>query len=247
MKTRLLFSAFAILFFTGCLVGYLLFNAAPKIQLHAASTFATANISDAKLATTLGLQQEAVINTQANAAKTAVISSNRNSQNNSSAIKSVENKSSVTSTDKSNRTPEAEKAGANKEFQPIGNEEARKIIPAPFNYALTIFKDNDRKTYKLFADTELSDDWDLNTQGKLIDAIYSSPYASALTLDSVSCKAHICELRIFATNNTAWPKIYGEMSTQPWWEFGNNFSVYEFSMRDETHVKFIYFVLLVRK
>jgi len=141
---------------------------------------------------------------------------------------------------------EAEKQTENKNQKSISDEEAKKVIPYPFVHALSIFEPEDRINYQKFSDANESDDWDLKMQAQLIDAIYSNPQSPALTLDSVSCKAHICELRIFAINNTAWPLVFADMQLTPWWSFKNSFSIYEFGIQENFKIKTIYFVLLMR-
>ncbi|GGY82878.1 hypothetical protein GCM10011613_29650 [Cellvibrio zantedeschiae] len=128
----------------------------------------------------------------------------------------------------------------------ITDEEAKKVIPHPFNLALGIFKDNDRSTYREFSDAELSDDWDLTMQGQLVDAIYSHPYSNALKIDSIACKAHICEIRLLATNTSAWPLIFADLRQQYWWSFGNNYSIYEFGITQDSRIQTVYFILLVK-
>ena len=59
-------------------------------------------------------------------------------------------------------------------------------------------------------------------QGQLVDAIYSHPYANALKIDSVVCRAHICEIRLLAKNTTAWPMIFADIRQQPWWNLATN-------------------------
>lgn len=128
----------------------------------------------------------------------------------------------------------------------ISDADAKKVIPYPFNLALGIFQENDRERYKEFSDAQLSDDWDITMQGQLVDAIYSHPLANALTIDSVSCKAHICELRLLATNTKTWPLVYADLRQQPWWAFGNNYSTYEFGIKQDTQIKTVYFILLYK-
>lgn len=133
-----------------------------------------------------------------------------------------------------------------KQPEKITDEDAKKVIPAPFNLALGIFQDNDRERYKEFSDTQLADDWDITMQAQLVDAIYSHPNGNALSIDSVSCKAHICELRVLATNSNTWPVVLADLRVQPWWDFGNNISIYEFGIKQDTQIKTVYFILLYK-
>jgi len=128
----------------------------------------------------------------------------------------------------------------------ITDEDAKKVIPTPFNLALGIFQENDRERYKEFSDAQLADDWDITMQAQLVDAIYSHPNANALTIDSVSCKAHLCELRVLATNSKTWPVVLADLRVQPWWDFGNNISIYEFGIKQDTQIKTVYFILLYK-
>lgn len=128
----------------------------------------------------------------------------------------------------------------------ISDADAKKVIPYPFNLALGIFQENDRERYKEFSEAQLSDDWDMTMQGQLVDAIYSHPLANALTIDSVSCKAHICELRLLASNTKTWPLVYADLRQQPWWAFSNNHSTYEFGIKQDAQIKTVYFILLYK-
>lgn len=151
---------------------------------------------------------------------------------------SSNNNATSSNTQEANPTP--------KVVEKITDEDAKRFIPYPFNLALGIFKENDRERYKEFSDTQLSDDWDLTMQGQLVDAIYSHPYANALKVDSIACKAHICEIRLLATNASAWPLVFTDLRQQPWWQFGNNYSTYEFGIKQDSRIQTVYFILLTK-
>lgn len=111
-------------------------------------------------------------------------------------------------------------SAANKYPDEISDEEIDKAIPAPFNQSLKNRHGDLRGKYKDFAATNQQQDWDRNIQNKLTDAILSSPYAKFLTIESLQCKANLCEIRLYETKEGAWSVIMAEMRLQEWWDFG---------------------------
>lgn len=129
---------------------------------------------------------------------------------------------------------------------PISDEAIDKALPAPFNEVMKANHGHDREIYKQFSEAPSSQDWDIKMQNKLNDAILSSPYANALTIDSILCKGNICEVRVFEFKNGVWPLIMAEMKFQTWWEFGAN-SNYGFAMMKDSKLVTGNLALFVRE
>lgn len=126
----------------------------------------------------------------------------------------------------------------------ISDEEIDKLIPAPFNQSLKNNHSPLREKYKDFAATNQQQDWDRNTQNKLTDAILSNPYAKFLTIESLQCKANLCEIRLYETKNGVWSLIQSEMRLQDWWDFGTSSSS---GFNTNTPSVLGYYVLLQRR
>lgn len=103
----------------------------------------------------------------------------------------------------------------------ITDEEIDRVLPAPFNKSLKNNHGELREKYKEFAETSTSNDWDTNMQHKLTDFILSRPYAKFISVESLACKAGLCEIRLFESKNGAWQFILSEMALQDWWDFGS--------------------------
>ncbi len=133
---------------------------------------------------------------------------------------------------------------ANKYPNEISDEDIDKVIPAPFNQSLKNRHGDLREKYKDFAATNQQQDWDRNIQNKLTDAILSSPYEKFLNIESLQCKANLCEIRLYETKNGVWSLIQAEMRLQDWWDFGTSSSS---GFNTNTPSVLGYYVLLQRR
>ncbi len=140
--------------------------------------------------------------------------------------------------------PDANNTAANKYPNEISDEDIDKVIPAPFNQSLKNRHGDLREKYKDFAATNQQQDWDRNIQNKLTDAILSSPYAKFLNIESLQCKANLCEIRLYETKNGVWSLIQAEMRLQDWWDFGTSSSS---GFNTNTPSVLGYYVLLQRR
>jgi len=102
----------------------------------------------------------------------------------------------------------------------ISDEDIDKVLPAPFNQALKNRHGDLREKYKDFAASSQPSDWDKEMQNKLSDAIFGSPYAKFINLESLQCKVNLCEIRLYETKEGVWSLIMAEMRLQDWWSFG---------------------------
>ncbi len=123
------------------------------------------------------------------------------------------------------------------------DEEIDAAIPAPFNNSLKRTHGPLRVKYKDFIGASQPANWDMMMQNKISDALFSNPYAKFIQLESLQCKANLCEIRLYESKNGVWSFILSEMRLQDWWEFGGTHS----SGSSDTEGKHIYFVLLARK
>lgn len=102
----------------------------------------------------------------------------------------------------------------------ITDAEIDKAIPAPFNDALKSSHGGVREKYRDFVAATQPQSWDSNIQNKISDYILSSPYAKFITLDSLLCKANLCEIRLYESKSHVWSLMMAEMSLQDWWDIG---------------------------
>jgi hypothetical protein len=136
--------------------------------------------------------------------------SNQKSENGSSSIQSSVSDEKVVEK-KSSQYPNE-----------ITDEEIDKILPPPFNQKLKNNHGYIREKYREFADATEQKEFDINIQNKLTDAISSNPYSKFLNIESLVCKANICEIRLYETKRGVWSYIQAEMHLQDWWPFGNS-------------------------
>jgi len=144
----------------------------------------------------------------------------------------------------SSQAADANDSTAKKHPNEITDEDIDKLIPVPFNQSLKNNHGNLREKYKDFAATNQQQDWDRNTQNKLTDAILSSPYAKFLNIESLQCKANLCEIRLYESKNGVWSLIQSEMRLQDWWDFGTSSSS---GFNTNTPSVLGYYVLLQRR
>ena len=125
----------------------------------------------------------------------------------------------------------------------ITDEEIDKILPAPFNQQLKNNQGDIREKYKAFADAGGPQETDMDIQNKLTDTIFSNPYSKFLNIESLLCKAGVCEIRLYETKTGAWSYIQAEMQLQEWWSFsGASASGFDTGKPEVTG----WYVLLVR-
>lgn len=102
----------------------------------------------------------------------------------------------------------------------ISDEEIDKILPEPFGKQLKRNHGDIREKYKNFAENTEPLDWDKNMKNKLSDAIFSNPYSKFIKVDSLDCRANLCEIRLYETKFGAWSYIQSGMVLQDWWDIG---------------------------
>lgn len=128
----------------------------------------------------------------------------------------------------------------------ISDEEIDRVIPPPFNTQLKNSHGGTREKYKDFVAASQPQNWDVNMQNKISDSILSSPYAKFITMDSLLCKANICEIRLYETKDNVWSLILAEMALRDWWEIGN-YDSYGFATELDSKQITGYYILLTRR
>jgi hypothetical protein len=128
----------------------------------------------------------------------------------------------------------------------ITDVEIDALVPAPFNSQLKGMQGYLRDRYKEFAATEQRDDWDIKMRAQIEDAIYSNPYGKDLIIESLQCKAGMCELLLYEIKSGAWSFILAEMGLQSWWDIGESSSS-GFSVQHEGANMVAYYVLMSRR
>ncbi|MET0357711.1 MAG: hypothetical protein ABW044_13095 [Cellvibrio sp.] len=128
----------------------------------------------------------------------------------------------------------------------ISDEEIDRVIPPPFNTQLKSSHGGTREKYKDFVAASQPQNWDTNMQNKISDSILSSPYAKFIKMDSLLCKANMCEIRLYETKDNVWSLILAEMALQDWWEIGN-YDSYGFATELDSKQITGYYVLLTRR
>ncbi|PUA27098.1 MAG: hypothetical protein B0W54_19920 [Cellvibrio sp. 79] len=103
----------------------------------------------------------------------------------------------------------------------ISDEEIDKVVPTPFNKQLKSNHGFMRDRYRKFVDQEHPSDHDRDMYNHLSDAILSNPYAKYLNIESMQCKAGLCEIRLYEQKSGVWSYIQAEMSLQDWWKFSS--------------------------
>ncbi len=114
----------------------------------------------------------------------------------------------------------------------INDAEIDKLVPAPFNQYLKGNRGFMRDRYRKFVDQEQPADPDRELYNRLSDAILSNPYAKYLDIESMQCRAGLCEIRLYERKIGVWSYIQAEMSLQDWWKF-NNSSAHGFDTEDK--------------
>jgi hypothetical protein len=102
----------------------------------------------------------------------------------------------------------------------ISDEEIDKLLPEPFNNQLKHIHGGLRENYKNFADSNAPGDWDIDMKNKLSAAIYSNPNSNYIKLDSLDCRANLCEIRVYELKPNVWTNIQSGMALESWWAFG---------------------------
>lgn len=100
----------------------------------------------------------------------------------------------------------------------LSDEEIDQKIPKPFNASFKKAHPTLKEKYKDFLDTDHhhKDDWDIRTQGLLTDFVLSRPLATDITIESISCNANMCEMRLFEQKKFLLLSLFGELMQQPW-------------------------------
>lgn len=104
-----------------------------------------------------------------------------------------------------------------------------RLVSAPFNQIVKeqLVGEGDKERFKRFANATDSDEWDIAMENHLYDGIISHALAKFISVQSIKCRAGICELQIYEDSNEAWSKIIADLGEQSWWDF-QSFSTYSF-------------------
>lgn len=131
------------------------------------------------------------------------------------------------------RQPQAESSNATPYVDPnqqqasqatsnISNEEIDKLVPVPYNEILKRINGPIREKYKEFAESNQQEDWDRNTQNRITDALLGHSYSKFIELESVTCKASLCEVRGRELKPQVINLIFAELQLQEWWDMGTS-------------------------
>lgn len=139
---------------------------------------------------------------------------------------------------------EPQSSPSNKDSQSpmlLTDVEIDSLVPEPFNRLLKGLHGNTREEYSRFARQEFPNDVDIEIYNRLSDGISANPYAKFLNIDSLQCKAGLCEIRVYETKPEVWNYVMAEMRLQNWWKFD---SVSVFGMGDDGNNRNGNFVLI---
>jgi hypothetical protein len=104
----------------------------------------------------------------------------------------------------------------------ISDEEIDKLVPAPYNDALKRSNGPLREKYKSFAEATEQNDWDINTQNRMTDALLGNQYSKFIELESLKCRVDYCEVRGRELKPNVFSLIMSEMMLQDWWQMGHS-------------------------
>lgn len=104
----------------------------------------------------------------------------------------------------------------------ISDEEIDQLLPAPYNDALKRSNGPLREKYKSFAEATEQNDWDINTQNRLTDALLGNQYSKFIELESLKCRVDYCEVRGRESKPNVFSLIMSEMMLQDWWQMGHS-------------------------
>lgn len=104
----------------------------------------------------------------------------------------------------------------------MSDEEIDKVLAKPFSVPLKKLHGIVKEKYKPFSEAEKQDEWDIRIQNKLTDLILSNVYSKYLNVDSIICKASLCEIRVIELKPMVMFAIASEILLQDWAEFGNS-------------------------
>ncbi|HTF96137.1 MAG TPA: hypothetical protein VL995_08400 [Cellvibrio sp.] len=104
----------------------------------------------------------------------------------------------------------------------ITDEEIDNLVAAPFNETLKKVRGPLREKYKSFAEATEQNDWDINTQNRMTDALLGNQYSKFIELESLICRADYCEIRGRELKPNVFSLIMSEMMLQDWWKMGHS-------------------------
>lgn len=114
-------------------------------------------------------------------------------------------------------TSSAATTQANKPANQLSDEEIDQLIPKPFNSSFKKAHPDLKTKYKDFVDpAKGTDDWDLRMQGLLRDFVMSRPMAADIVIESLQCRANMCEMRLLENKKFLLLGLFGELMQQPW-------------------------------
>ncbi|MES2675145.1 MAG: hypothetical protein V4660_12970 [Pseudomonadota bacterium] len=112
------------------------------------------------------------------------------------------------------------RVAANDYSKEISDEEIDKILSEPFSTSLKNRHGVLREKYKDFVENTESFGWDKNMKNKLSDAIFGSPLSKYISVESLECRANLCEIRLYETKAGVWSHIQSGMALEDWWDIG---------------------------
>jgi hypothetical protein len=139
----------------------------------------------------------------------------------------------------------AEKPGSN--TGEIDPELVDRAVQPPFSQIVKeqLVGEGDKERFRRFATADTKDDWNLTMEHQLYDSIISHPLAKLITIESIKCKAGICELQLYEQDNDTWTRVANDLGNQPWWDF-QTFSTYTFVAMVDLRRRNANYVLLSR-
>lgn len=130
-----------------------------------------------------------------------------------------QSKSPITTLDVDPNQPQTSHIESN-----LSDEEIDKLVAAPFNETLKRTRGPLREQYKNFAEATNQNDWDINTQNRMTDALLGNQYSKFIELESLICRANYCEIRGRELKPNVFGLIMSEMMMQDWWKMGHSLS-----------------------
>ncbi|GEM_PF-3124320 len=138
------------------------------------------------------------------------------------------------------RPPEIIKRQTDTEIQKPTKVSAAELdgkVPAPFDQVLLNSKGSFIEQFKRFDEEPVNYEWSVLMQQRIRDYVAMHEFGGHIELESVSCKASLCEIRGFDHHGKVWSVIEAGMAVQDWWRFNSAHAARNFS---EEHGQYFY-------
>ena len=99
----------------------------------------------------------------------------------------------------------------------ISLEDARKLVPPPFDQVIASGNPNITEKFNRLQSLPIDYEWGIIMQQRISDHFTTHEFGHLVTLDSVSCRQDICEIRGFEQQQDTWNSIMQSMVATPWW------------------------------